>query len=118
MSPFSWDNMLERTRVHVNNSDYEHFFDRALLNKNTALSTFTPEEESLCEEAITWASCEGQTLYRTVRGFSSYADALRLLARLEGEPEDEIEVLVRMKYEHVICAQIYGVPGYTMRDDC
>ena len=117
MSPFSWDNMLERTRVHVNNSDYEHFFDRALLNKNTALSTFTPEEESLCEEAITWASCEGQTLYRTVRGFSSYADALRLLARLEGEPEDEIEVLVRMKYEHVICAQIYGVPGYTMRDD-
>ena len=114
MAPTSWMNMLERTKVQVKDSNYELFFDRALLDKNTALSTFTDEERRLTTEAINWASGEGQTLYRTVRGFSAYADALRILARLEGVAEDEIEALVRAKYEHVLCCQVYNSPGYTM----
>ena len=117
MAPTSWMNMLERTKVQVKDSNYELFFDRALLDKNTALSTFTDEERRLTTEAINWASGEGQTLYRTVRGFSAYADALRILARLEGVAEDEIEALVRAKYEHVLCCQVYNSPGYTMNDE-
>jgi len=117
MAPNSWDNMVERTGVVLKDANYEHFLDRATLNKQTALSTFTPEEERLCQETITWASGQNQTLYRTVRGFASYADALRLLARIEGVPEDEIEPLVRLKYEHVVSAQVYGAPGYTMNAD-
>lgn len=117
MAPTSWMNMLERTKVKVKDSNYELFFDRALLDKNTALSTFTDEERRLTTEAINWASGEGQTLYRTVRGFAAYADALRILARLEGIVEDEIEALVRAKYEHVLCCQVYNSPGYTMNDE-
>jgi len=117
MAPNSWDNMIERTGVSLKDANYEHFLDRATLNKQTALSTFTSEEERLCEEMISWASSQSQTLFRTVRGFASYADALRLLARVEGVPEEEIEPLVRLKYEHVVSAQMYGAPGYTMNAD-
>lgn len=117
MAPSSWENMIERTGVKVKDSNYEHFFDRAMLDKNTALSTFTDEEKRLSEETMNWASGEGQTLYRTVRGFASYIDALRLLARLEGVPEDEIEPLVRAKFEHVLCCQVYNSPGYTMNGE-
>ena len=117
MAQSSWENMLERTRVKVKDSNYEHFFDRALLERNTAWSTFTDDEKYFTEESIKWASLEGQTLYRTVVGFAGYIDALRMFARLEGVSEADIEPLVRAKFEHVVTAQLYRAPGYTMNSE-
>ena len=37
-----------------------------------------------------------------------YADALRVLARLEGGPEEEVEAGVGQKFEYVVTCQIYG----------
>ena len=37
-----------------------------------------------------------------------YADALRVLARLEGVPEEEVEAVVGQKFEYVVTCQIYG----------
>ena len=45
-------------------------------------------------EVCKWASDRGQVLSRTVRGVMLYGDALRVLARLEGVPEEEIEMVV------------------------
>jgi len=59
-------------------------------------------------EAQAWASDRSQSLARCVRGVTLYGDALRLLARLEGHAEDEIEALVRSKYEFLVSAQIFG----------
>ena len=41
-----------------------------------------------------WASDRAQVLSRTVRGMMRYGDGLRVLARLEGVPEEEIEMVV------------------------
>ena len=117
MAPSSWENMIERTQVKVQDSNYEHFFDRALLERNTALSTFTDEEKRFAQESVNWASLEGQTLHRTVTGFACYADALRIFARMEGVAEEDIEPLVQAKFEHVVCAQVYQAPGYTMNEE-
>ena len=40
-----------------------------------------------------WASDRAQVLSRTVRGMMRYGDGLRVLARLEGVPEEEIEMV-------------------------
>ena len=37
-----------------------------------------------------------------------YADALRVLARLEGVPEEEVEAVVGQKFEYVVSCQIYN----------
>ena len=55
-----------------------------------------------------WASDRGQLLSRTVRGVMKYADALRVLARLEGVPEEEVEAVVGQKFEYVVSCQIYN----------
>ena len=59
-------------------------------------------------EVCKWASDRGQVLSRTVRGVMLYGDALRVLARLEGVPEEELEALVSSKFEFVCTCQIYG----------
>lgn len=56
----------------------------------------------------TWASDRAQVLSRTVRGVMLYADAIRILARLEGVGEEEVEALVASKYEYVVTCQIYS----------
>jgi len=66
-------------------------------------------EDPLPEDALReWASDRGQVLSRTVRGVMLYGDALRVLARLEGVPEEELEALVSSKFEFVVTCQIYG----------
>jgi len=77
----------------------------------------TEEDRRLLREICTWASGRGQTLMRTVRGLASYADATRVLARLEGIPEHDIEPLVMAKYNHLICAQVYGSAGNEEKDE-
>ena len=56
-------------------------------------------------------------MLRTARGMASYADAARVLARLEGVPEADIEPLVAVKYSHVVCAQVYGAEGNEENDE-
>ncbi|KAL1498898.1 hypothetical protein AB1Y20_013420 [Prymnesium parvum] len=46
-------------------------------------------------------------LSRTVRGVMAYAEALRLLARIEDVPEAEIEALVASKFEYIVSCQVY-----------
>ena len=60
------------------------------------------------DELMRWASDRQQTLSRTVRGMMLYGDALRVLARLEGAAEEEVEALVHAKFEFVVTCQIYG----------
>jgi len=55
-----------------------------------------------------WASDRGQVLSRTVRGVMLYAEAIRILARLEEVPETEVEALVASKFEYVVTCQTYG----------
>ncbi|KAL3933695.1 MAG: hypothetical protein SGPRY_000170 [Prymnesium sp.] len=52
-----------------------------------------------------WSSDRGQLLSRTVRGVMLFADALRIQARLEQVPDDEIEALVASKFEYVVSSQ-------------
>ena len=93
--------------------------------QNLLISLFPDEWENFCErigvltmaeqlpragEAALqrWASDRAQVLSRTVRGIMRYADALRVLARLEGVPEEEVEMVVASKFEYVVTCQIYG----------
>ena len=96
------------------------------VNLQTLLISLFPDEwENFCERigvltmvtqlprsahpAIQrWASDRAQVLSRTVRGMLRYADGLRVLARLEGVPEEEIEYIVASKFEYVVTCQIYG----------
>ena len=55
-----------------------------------------------------WASDRAQVLSRTVRGVMRYGEGLRVLARLEGLAEEEIEMTVACKFEYVVTCQIYG----------
>lgn len=59
-------------------------------------------------EVQAWASDRTQSLQRCVRGVCLYSAALRLLARLEGHAEEEVEILVRSKFEFLVSCQIYG----------
>ena len=69
-------------------------------------------------EVCKWASDRGQVLSRTVRGVMLYGDALRVLARLEGVPEEELEALVSSKFEFVVTCQIYGkLKSSSKKDD-
>ena len=69
------------------------------------------------DELREWASDRGQVLSRTVRGVMMYGDALRVLARLEGVPDEELEALVASKFEFVVTCQIYGKLKASSRKD-
>ena len=79
--------------------------------QNLLISLFPDEWENFCERIgvltmVTqlpktgekalqrWASDRSQLLSRTVRGMMRYAEGLRVLARLEGVADDELEALV------------------------
>ena len=59
-------------------------------------------------EIMRWAAERQQALSRTVRGVMLYGRALRVLARLEGVDEEEIEAVVGQKFEYVVSCQIYN----------
>jgi hypothetical protein len=114
MLPREWANVLERTNLHLPHQNYEAFLDELAGRRET--NAETAEDVAILATISRWASERTQTLSRTVRGFSSYADATRILARLEGTKEEEIEALVRLKYEHVLSCQMYGVKGWESKD--
>ena len=64
--------------------------------------------EKYWEELRIWTSDHTQSLSRCVRGVCIYGAALRFLARAEGYDEDEIETLVREKFEYLVSCQVYG----------
>ncbi|KAL1498897.1 hypothetical protein AB1Y20_013419 [Prymnesium parvum] len=80
-----WQNMCERVRHRGDESD--------------------PVPYQILKE---WASDRGQVLSRSVRGVMLYADALRIQARLERVPEDEVEAVISSKFEFVVSCQCYG----------
>ena len=109
MMPHEWSAMLQRTKIRLPQQDYDGLLDE--LSSNRA------EDHKTLGEICRWASGRSQTLMRTVRGMASYADATRVLARLEGVPESDIEPLVAAKYNHLVCAQVYGSEGNQEKDD-
>ena len=109
MMPHEWSAMLQRTKIRLPQQDYDGLLDE--LSSNRA------EDHKTLGKISRWASGRSQTLMRTVRGMASYADATRVLARLEGVPESDIEPLVAAKYNHLVCAQVYGSEGNQEKDD-
>eukprot|EP00239_Pterosperma_sp_CCMP1384_P008580 CAMPEP_0197857878 /NCGR_PEP_ID=MMETSP1438-20131217/31299_1 /TAXON_ID=1461541 /ORGANISM="Pterosperma sp., Strain CCMP1384" /LENGTH=305 /DNA_ID=CAMNT_0043473869 /DNA_START=18 /DNA_END=931 /DNA_ORIENTATION=- len=55
-----------------------------------------------------WASDRSQVLGRTIRGVMRITKALRVLGRIEGIPEEELENVVDTKFEYIVSCQIYG----------
>ena len=68
-----WDNFVERTEL-----------DTATLRVG----------QYPVEQLQRWASDRAQVLSRTVHGVMRYGDGLRVLGRLEGVDEDELEWMV------------------------
>ncbi|KAG5186996.1 1,3-beta-glucan synthase component-domain-containing protein [Tribonema minus] len=60
------------------------------------------------QELRLWASMRAQTLSRTVEGMMYYEAALRLLALLEKVPQEQVEALIRRKFQFVVSCQVYG----------
>ena len=85
--PDEWDNFVERVEM-----------DTATLRVG----------QYPLMELSRWASDRAQVLSRTVRGFLRNADGVRLLARMEGVSEEDLEWLVASKFEYVVSCQIYG----------
>ena len=126
MLPTEWRSMLQRTKLNLPQQDYEKLLeelhngiagDRKIGNRTVPTRRLTDEDRRLLREICTWASGRSQTMFRTARGFAAYADATRVLARLEGFPETDIEALVEAKFSHVVCAQVYGSEGNEMKDE-
>jgi len=85
--PGEWDNFLERVEM-----------DTATLRVG----------QYPIEELQRWASDRAQVLSRTIRGIMRFGDALRILGRLEGVDEEDLEWLVAHKFEYVVSCQVYG----------
>ena len=126
MLPTEWRSMLQRTKLNLPQQDYEKLLeelhngvagDRKIGNGTVPTRRLTDEDRRLLREICTWASGRSQTMFRTARGFAAYADATRVLARLEGVPETDIEALVEAKFSHVVCAQVYGSEGNEEKDE-
>jgi hypothetical protein len=126
MMPTEWAAMLQRCKLTLPGQDYESMLqslhddvaaglkeDENDVSKTSSLA----EKRRLLREICEWASGRSQTMLRTARGMASYADATRVLARLEGVPEADIEPLVMAKYSHVVCAQVYGTEGNEENDE-
>ena len=100
--------MLQRTKIRLPQQDYDGLLDG---------SRQTAERTTKLSAKFAVGQRPERTLMRTVRGMASYADATRVLARLEGVPESDIEPLVAAKYNHLVCAQVYGSEGNQEKDD-
>ena len=55
-----------------------------------------------------WASDRSQLLGRTVRGVIRTAQALKVLALMEGVPQEHVDEVVDSKFEYLVTCQIYG----------
>ena len=79
-----WQTLL----VSLFPDEWEHFCERVGV-----LTMLTQLPESAHAALQQWASDRAQVLSRTVRGMMRYGDGLRVLARLEGVPEEDIEMV-------------------------
>jgi hypothetical protein len=122
MMPTEWSAMLQRCGLTLPGQDYEHLLsklhDASVLSSDASGGQQTDtESKRLLSEIMRWASGRSQTMLRTVRGMAAYADATRVLARLENVPESDIEALVHVKYNHIVCAQVFGTEGNEANDE-
>ena len=78
---------LQTLLVSLFPDEWEHFCERVGV-----LTMLTQLPESAHAALQQWASDRAQVLSRTVRGMMRYGDGLRVLARLEGVPEEDIEM--------------------------
>ena len=126
MMPTEWAAMLQRCGLTLPGQDYEALLQTlhdevaaagSAREDDGAKAAELAEKKRLLREISEWASGRSQTMLRTARGMASYADATRVLARLEGVPEADIEPLVAVKYSHVVCAQVYGAEGNEENDE-
>lgn len=79
---------LQTLLVSLFPDEWEHFCERVGV-----LTMLTQLPESAHAALKQWASDRAQVLSRTVRGMMRYGDGLRVLARLEGVPEEDIEMV-------------------------
>ena len=99
------DATLHRLLISLFPDEWENFCERMVILPRIQMSDLPRHKvDGVCR----WASDRAQVLSRTVRGMLRYADALRVLARLEGVPEDDVEMVVASKFEFVVTCQIYG----------
>ena len=98
------DTLLHLLRS-LNPDEWEHMCERLCVQSSAAVEELAEEEQ---KHVMRWASDRAQVLSRTVRGVMRYGDALRVLARLEGLAEDELEPVVRSKFEYAVTCQIYA----------
>ena len=98
--PDEWVNMLERTDISATPGMMVGPLAQ-LAQGSSAGDVYARKQIAL------WAADREQTLSRTVRGVMRIGNALRLTARLEGVPEEEVESLVASKFEYVVSAQVY-----------
>ncbi|KAL1503395.1 hypothetical protein AB1Y20_011446 [Prymnesium parvum] len=107
--PHQWQNLIERSGMHA--AEREGEGPRTELAR--AGTSYRDEEvKAIHDDIEQWAADREQTLSRTIRSGMLYADALRLLTRLEGTPEGEVEDVVSLKFEYVVTCQIYGKHKY------
>ena len=90
--------------------EWENFLERTELDTATLRVGQYP-----AEELQRWASDRAQVLSRTVRGVMRYAGGLRVLGRLEGVDESELEWLVSQKFEYIVTCQLYEVSKFSAR---
>ena len=83
--------------------EWDNFYERVGLD-----TASMREGQFPVEELRRWASDRAQVLSRTIRGVQRYGDGLRLIGRMEGVPEAELEWLVASKFEYVVTCQIYS----------
>jgi len=83
--------------------DWKHFLERLGLVDVSLI--WSPK---YLMETRLWASLRAQTLSRTVFGMMQYEAALRLLAQLERVEHEELEEVLRLKFNYVVAAQVYG----------
>jgi callose synthase len=83
--------------------DWNNFLERRGFSEDQNMWS----KEHLQETRI-WASLRAQTLYRTVEGMMYSEAALRLLCELEHLPVEDIENIVKLKFQYVVTCQRYG----------
>ncbi|TPX36628.1 1,3-beta-glucan synthase [Synchytrium microbalum] len=127
LHPFEWQNFVKDTKMWIaenpsRHADIDVFHDHDYKDKvdDIPFQTFgfrDSNPEGILRTRI-WASLRSQTLYRTVSGFMNYANALKLLLRIENSSElmasvgsnpsdieKEIDRIVASKFSFVLAMQ-------------
>eukprot|EP00966_Prymnesium_polylepis_P189481 4390573-Prymnesium_polylepis.1 len=109
--PLEWSNMIERTNMQAGDHVEEGPLAQLAAKDRGAAERFAHAE------VVSWAADRQQTLWRTVRGAMLGADSLRVVGRMEGVEEDELEQFVGTKFELIASCQLYGFQKHGDVDD-